>query len=468
MKKEGRHFYRNFAYGAGSLGDSLSYNLFYSYFIYFLTTIAGIRPAIAGVISFIAVVWDAVTDPIIGYYSDNSRFRAGRRSPFLLAFSIPLGLTVFALFQNPNISDTGKIVYYLIVNILFWLFFTCTDIPYLAFGADLTTDYDERTKIRKWARIFMSFGDIAVVAGTLPLIELFTQWQGSRSQAWGTLGGLYGGISAAAFFITGFLLRKYDAPSENRVTSYSLKTIFREFPQILKIREYQKIVLISFLTNLIIGIGSSTNMYMWTYIFQFDSAQISFVGLIGTVCALFASFTAEGLSAKMGKKTTGIVSFLLIVGGYVILYFCPHTLPFAILAQIIKLHGVSMFWTIVYSMTYDIAEVDEFKNGSRREGLLTSVNSFFMKLGVSVGMGAAGISLDLIHFDPTKSVQGEQMLQNLSSMIMFVPMAIAVLGILICRQYKITKENHRLLKEALRRRQEGLPYATEGIEEITK
>ena len=147
---------------------------------------------------------------------------------------------------------------------------------------------------------------------------------------------------------------------------------------------------------------------------------------------------------------------------------CPHTLPFAILAQIIKLHGVSMFWTIVYSMTYDIAEVDEFKNGSRREGLLTSVNSFFMKLGVSVGMGAAGISLDLIHFDPTKSVQGEQMLQNLSSMIMFVPMAIAVLGILICRQYKITKENHRLLKEALRRRQEGLPYATEGIEEITK
>lgn len=122
MQKRKYDLGKHLAYGVGSLGDSLSYNIFYSYFIYFITTFAGIRPAAAGVISFVAVAWDAVTDPLIGYVSDHSHSKHGRRCPFLLMYSVPMGLTVFALFYNPTLSESEKVLYYLVANILFWLF----------------------------------------------------------------------------------------------------------------------------------------------------------------------------------------------------------------------------------------------------------------------------------------------------------------------------------------------------------
>ena len=467
MQKRKYDLGKHLGYGVGSLGDSLSYNIFYSYFIYFITTFAGIRPAAAGVISFVAVAWDAVTDPLIGYVSDHSHSKHGRRCPFLLMYSVPMGLTVFALFYNPTLSESEKVLYYLVANILFWLFFTCVDIPYLAFGAELETGYDERTRLRKWARLFMSVGDILVVSGTLPLVDLFSKFTHQESSSWALLGAFYGGISAIAFFLSGFMLRKYDAPVPRGPRS-SFKKVLREYFQILKIREGQKIILVTFIANLIIGIGSSCNMFMWKYTFHFESAEIAMVGLVGTLCSLFAVFPTEWIASRFGKKNASSCSFLLILVGFMILYFAPHTLPWALAAQIIKLCGVSMFWTIVFSLAYDVAEIDEFKNGQRREGLITSLNSFFMKIGVSFGMWFSGTALDIFQLDPTQSVQSEKAVSLLNMTAMIVPAVIAVFGICVSRRYRVTKVKFTLLKEALAKRRECRAYSTQGFEDILK
>ena len=469
MINESKHPIRtNIAYGIGSLGDSLSYNIFYSYFIYFITTFAGISPSIAGTISFLAVAWDAITDPLIGYLSDHSHSRYGRRSPFLILFSIPLGITVFALFRNPSFSETGKIAYYLVINILFWLFFTCTDIPYLSFGAELASDYDERTNLRKWARLFMSVGDIIVVAGTLPLVDYLAGRIGDKTYAWTVLGAIFGGISAVAFFTSGVVLRKLDRPAPSGGQSASFMCMLREYGQVLKIKECQKIILIAFIANLIIGIGSSSNMFVWTYTFQFQSAQISVIGLVGTVCAMFAAFPAAQISSRFGKKVASAMAFGLIIAGYMILYFLPHTLLFAMIAQIIKLSGMSMFWTIVYSLAYDIAEVDEFKNGCRREGLITSLISFFMKVGVSIGMWFAGIILEFVHLDPSRGVQSVGTISGLNFTTMIIPAIIAAVGLFTSQSYRISREKFVLLQTALTAKKEGREYSSSGFEDILK
>lgn len=178
----------------------------------------------------------------------------------------------------------------MIVNILFWLFFTLTDIPYLAFGGELATDYDERTRIRKFARLFMSCADIIAIAGTL---------------------------------------------------------------------------------------------------------------------------------------------------------------PFAMLAQIIKLSGASMFWTIIFSMVYDITEVDEFQNGTRREGILTSLNSFFMKVGVSLGMWFAGVMMDVIGLDPEAASQTAEVVGRLNFCAKMIPAIIALAAMAISFQYRISHDKFVQLQTEL-------------------
>lgn len=136
-------------YGVGQLGSGLAYNLYYYYFIYFMTTIAGVNAAVAGTISLFAVIWDAVTDPLIGIFSDSLKIKTGTRRRLMMRASVPLGITVFLLFTSFNFATDGvKIFYYAILNIFFWMFFTMCDIPHITLGQELTEDYDEKSSIR--------------------------------------------------------------------------------------------------------------------------------------------------------------------------------------------------------------------------------------------------------------------------------------------------------------------------------
>ena len=102
------------AYGIGGVGENISYNLFYMFFIFFLTSVAGISPAAAGTISLIAVAWDAISDPIVGYLSDRCRGWKGfgKRGTFILLGAIPLGISVFLLYNDVALSGEGCLLCY--------------------------------------------------------------------------------------------------------------------------------------------------------------------------------------------------------------------------------------------------------------------------------------------------------------------------------------------------------------------
>jgi len=142
-------------YAIGQMSDSVGFNVFYFFFLYFLTDFAGVAPAIAGVISLIAVFWDAVTDPIIGHMSDHLRSRYGRRRPFMIGALVPYTLSMVLLFANVDLPGGLKVVYYIAVAMLYWTAYTCYVIPYFALGAELTGDFNERTSLRVWASVTM-------------------------------------------------------------------------------------------------------------------------------------------------------------------------------------------------------------------------------------------------------------------------------------------------------------------------
>ena len=136
---------RKLGYASGIVSESVLYNMFYTYFLVFLTDIVGINPALAGTISMVSIIWDGITDPFIGHVTDKDGID---KRKILKAAIIPMAILFVLAFSSFSFISSFKVVYYLIAAILFWIAYTMYTIPYYAICAEMTSDYDERTNIR--------------------------------------------------------------------------------------------------------------------------------------------------------------------------------------------------------------------------------------------------------------------------------------------------------------------------------
>ncbi|MEG0722103.1 MAG: MFS transporter, partial [Lachnospiraceae bacterium] len=123
---------KKFAYGIGQIGDTIPYTLFYTFYLIYLTDVVGIKPIIAGSVSAIAIIWNAILDPVIGYLSDNSRSKYGRRRSFMGKIIIPYTIIIALLFFPIEVNETLQAIYYIAVGIALWTCYTVWVIPYLS------------------------------------------------------------------------------------------------------------------------------------------------------------------------------------------------------------------------------------------------------------------------------------------------------------------------------------------------
>ena len=160
-------------FGVGTVGDSIPYTLFFSYFVYFLTDFVGLSAALAGIISFVAVLSQAVISPVIGFASDNSTNPNGRRRPFMKAVIVPYAIVTVLLFLPLNIGGTGAFVYYLLMAILLQIGYSFWCAPWDALGAELTQDYTERNNVRLFIGIAGYPACLIASSGTIGMVGLF-------------------------------------------------------------------------------------------------------------------------------------------------------------------------------------------------------------------------------------------------------------------------------------------------------
>ena len=145
-------------YGVAGIGDSALYSLMGNFALFFFTTVAGIDPAVAGAIVAIGAVWDVVSGSFVGYISDKTKSSMGRRKPFLLAATFPLAVCCSLIFIVIDASQAVRYAYYIFMFIAFWTGYSVFFVPYTAWGAELTDNYEERTELRGIVYIFYSIG----------------------------------------------------------------------------------------------------------------------------------------------------------------------------------------------------------------------------------------------------------------------------------------------------------------------
>ncbi|HAK45245.1 MAG TPA: hypothetical protein DCO79_04925 [Spirochaeta sp.] len=453
-------------YGFGTIGESIAYNTFYLYFIYFLTDFAGISPAVAGTISLVAVLWDAITDPLIGYLSDSSKNPKGRRRPFILRFAIPLSIMVFVIFTDfAFITGTAKVVYFFIANILFWFFFTAADIPYISLGAELTDDYNERTSIRTYATIFNYIGMIAASAGTITLVDKIGTAVGDAGKGWSYTALIFGALTFLAFFVAWRATRGHEKKVETERTKVNMSFI-KAYVDSFKIKPYRKILMYTLFFNAGMMLMSSAMIYLMSYIAVLDEAQIATVFLVYSLMVIGASFLINALHGKIEKKwMVVIITAITAVGVLLFRVFDLNHISIYIYAFFVAL-GNAAYFILIWSMNFDVCEIDEFKTGERREGVIMAFMSFFLKFATAIGMALTGFILDAFGYNAEVLEQSERALNGIRDAGTTIPAILIAVSFIFALTYPVTKDKFEALKKALELKRAGKEYSTDGFEDI--
>ncbi|WZL71880.1 glycoside-pentoside-hexuronide (GPH):cation symporter [Clostridiaceae bacterium 35-E11] len=454
-------------YSFGGTGDAIAYDFVVGFLLFFLTDLAGIGPKFAGTIILVAVLWDAITDPIIGAWSDRTKSPSGKRRPFLLGSAIPLGVTMMLLFTVVNFEGAAKNAYYIIMAMMFWTAYTCFNIPFFSLGGSLTFNTAERTKLRGIAQFFNFIGVFCASALPTFLIGLFIKKGYSDAQSWQYAVIIISIIAIITILISWRTTRGQEIVIEEN-PGEAKQSLIKDIWDIMKIKPYLFILLADLVFYMCYTIWTTSIMYYVQYHLGMGETEASFVyagiGISGMIIAL----ALGKIAVKFDKRSVFIVC-LAISGAIMILakFVEISTLRGAIIYSCLGNIGAAGYWTLIYTLLYDVTEVDEFKSGKRREGTLMAYFSFFGKLGGALAGQLTGFLLHLGNYDPALGLeQSQAALDTITSLFTIYPGIFALLCALSIVAYPITRKRYEALTENLQLKREGKPFTTEGFEKL--
>lgn len=452
-------------YGIGQLTDSISANIFVFFFVFFLTDIAGVKPATAGLVSLIAVIWDAVTDPIIGYYSDNIRWKSGRRRPLILLAAVPIGIALWLMFTTVNFPGTTKTVYYIAVAMFYYTAYTCYYVPYMALGAEMTNDYNERTSVRFYCLAFQLLGVFIASSGTMIVVEKFAEATGSIQSAWSITAGIFGLISTLAALISWNYTRGKEPIIEHceEEKGYSLLQTLAEVVKIRSIRLLAAAVMIY-------AVGFSITMGIYVFLMnsnmQLDGEKQvvfwTFMSVVGLVIIPISNI----LGVKMGKRKA-YICLIAFAGAFQMLYtFFDFTFILLLLFCVIASFGHNNYFGLFQSMMYDCCEAYEYKTGFRKEGAITSIIFLFQKIGFAVGMWLMGFVMELTGYVGGSPEQAVGALRGIKMLTTVFAPAFYIASALFMILYKLDGKTFDALKDALAKKKNNEEYDDSSFKDL--
>jgi GPH family glycoside/pentoside/hexuronide:cation symporter len=449
------------AFGFGMLANQM-FPAALGVFIIVLVQDLGFAALLWGIIQFAPRIFDAITDPLMGFISDNTKSKWGRRRQYVFIGGIIMGIAYVAMWQL--YEDDGIVynfIYFFSWSLVFYLGLTIFSVPYVAMGYEISDDFHERTQIMAIAQFIGQWA--WVIAPWFWVILYDPSWfpegagQGVRDlSVWVAIPCTIFALIPAIFIKSKSTKDRSDfIPININYILKSIKGIFISAFEAFKIKQFKKIAFATFLIfNSFQVIAAFTFLMIVHYMFKSDPASAgTWPALHGSVGALITSFLIIPLitviSKKIGKKKAFILSQLISIIGYVLFWFLfvpgkPYLFLFAL-----PFHsfGIGSLFTIMMSMTADICDLDELENGKRREGVLGAVYWWMVKLGFGVAALLSGFILWLVGFDPEQVT--ESATTGMRLFYTFLPICGVVCAILIMKDYDITEERANEIKNEL-------------------
>lgn len=498
------------AFGAGHLVNNLLPGAL-GFFMFFLLTAFGMDPFLAGLLGGLPRIFDALTDPIMGFISDNTKSRWGRRRPYIFIGAILSGVLFAILWRlNPENSQMFNFWYFLIFSMIYLIGNTMFSTPLIGLGYEMTSDYNERTRLMAFSQ---TVGQIAwmIVPWFWVIIadpEMFTtQAEGVHRMSV---------VVAMACIVLGILPALFckgidSSKMENRAkitfrTLFSnLKDLFAGIVQVTKNKPFVKLCGATFLVFNGYQMVAAFSVYIIVfYMYNGD------YGLAGTWPAWFSMISAiitaflvipiiSAMANKWGKRKAFIISTLISIVGYLAKWWGFNTelnasfnetafaqtmnsfigsifefldpalnslgmswfsidtgngIPWLIFLPLpLIAFGIGGLFTLMMSMTADVCDLDELKNGMpRKEGTFGAIYWWMVKLGQAIALVLGGLVLKLVGFDQDAVTQTADTLIKLRIADITIPALTALLAIYIMWKYDLTEKKAREIKDELVRR----------------
>lgn len=459
-------------YGMCTCADSVPYNLFYIYFMYFLTDIVGVQPGLAGIITFVALAWDAITDPIIGGLSDNYVSEKGRRLPWMKASIVPLAIAVVLMFAPFEIvNNVAQGVYYVIVSMMVWLFYTTYLVPYFAMGSELTENYGERNVIR-FMTMFIAYPLLMLVSSGPMWIWAWASNQGITDRnAWGITGIVFASLMLLMCGVGIFLLRKTETKAIERAMEAQKTKIkenfFKIWAQCLRIKSFKRIIIWILIYMFGFSMLNTVFVYLMTYNAGMTDVQQAVFWTMYAIVVIITLPITTFFCNKYGKRPTMLVTMGQAIVTAILFFFVGiHSMTHMYIFAISSVVASSSFFTFYVGYAYDCIEIDEFVTGSRKDGSMTALATFAQKFGSAIALYVTGTMLQFTGYDGAATVQSDSALTGILTLGTLLPAILWIIAYILLIRYPVSKEKFGLLCEALDKKKKGLEYSTEGFEDI--
>lgn len=379
-----------------------------TFLLFYLTSVAGISPAMAGAIIFVSLVVDAVADPLIGSWSDRSHSRWGRRLPFMV-FGLPvICIASIALFGIAVPGDTmAAIAVALLLNVLLRVGTSLYALPYAALTAELTSDYDERSSVTVYRMIFGFIGTVLTIAPAFGLIFATKEAYASRD-AYMQLGLLLSAVVLVMGLICILGVRRAVAasPVEHLAPAATSKSFAQDLRDLARNRSFLVLFMSALIALAVAGSMNALNLYAYSYFWKLPPA-LNQVPILGFQVGLLLGIPATALLLQRMEKRDVVILGICIIAfsqtasvlfAHEFLGPLPNPAATAVLVVASGLFGAcnSLFFIGFQSMIADAVDEHETKFGQRCEGLYYSALIFSAKAGVGIGSLVAGFVLSMV------------------------------------------------------------------------
>ncbi|MGJ8547951.1 MFS transporter [Winogradskyella wichelsiae] len=452
------------AFGLGMLANQM-FPAVIGIFIVVLVKDLGFPGWMWGVVSLAPRIFDAITDPIMGYISDNTKSRWGRRRQYVFIGAIIMGVAFIIMWQlfRENSLDYN-FWYFLLTSFMFYLGLTIFSVPYVAMGYEMSDDFHERTSIMA---VSQWIGQWAwVIAPWFWVIMYDPEWYPTADVAVRELAVWVGIIFAICAMVPAIFIKSRSTVNENysaltiKNIGGSLKEIGDNFVEAFKSEPFKKLCFATFFVfNAFNTVASFTFFIIVYYLFNGDAAAAGiWPTLFGSIGALVTTFLVIPIVAKMskvlGKKQAFMVSQGISVMGYIMLWFLfipgkPYLFLFALP---FFSFGIGGLFTLMMSMTADVIDLDELHTGKRREGVFGAIYWWMVKFGFGIAGGLSGAILSIIGFDSLLDVQSENAITGLRLFFSGLPILGTLVAMYIMRNYDLTEERSNKIRAELDQR----------------
>ncbi len=451
------------AFGAGHLVNNLLPGSL-GIFMFFLLTAFGMDPFLAGLLGGLPRIYDAITDPIMGFISDNTKSRFGRRRPYIFIGAISSGILFAVLWQlSPDNTPMYNFWYFLIFSLVYLTGNTIFSTPLIGLGYEMTSDYNERTRLMAFSQ---TVGQVAwmIVPWFWVLIanpNLF------ESQAIGVrrLSIIVGAVCMLLGILPAIFCKGIDATNmEGRVkitykTLFSnLMDLFRAIVQVSKNKPFMKLCGATFLIfNGFQLVASFSYFIIVFYMFKGDYGLAgNWPAWFSTVSAIITAFLVipviSAIANRVGKRNAFIISTFISVIGYALKWwgFNPEN-PWLIFMPLpLMAFGIGGLFTLMMSMTADVCDLDELNNGMpRKEGTFGAIYWWMVKLGQAIALVLGGLVLKLVGFDQNATIQASDTITKLRIADIAIPVITALMAIVVMWKYDLSETKAREIKMKL-------------------